>query len=69
MRVNAAMRLLAEPVEPAERRVVPPELEDVLAEGGGSGRAGTCHLAHGRSPRDDCGRCLRRNSVHVSRQD
>ena len=27
------MRLLAEPVEPAERRVVPPELEDVLAEG------------------------------------
>jgi hypothetical protein len=33
VRVNAAMRRLAEPVESADRRVVPPELEDVLAYG------------------------------------
>jgi hypothetical protein len=41
------MGLLAEPVESAERRVVPPELEDVLAEGWWVGPGGYLLLGPG----------------------
>ncbi len=44
------MRLLAEPVEPAERRVVPPELEDVLAEGWRVGPGGYLSLGAREQP-------------------
>lgn len=65
MRVDAAMRRLAEPVEPATRRVVPPELKGVLAEGWRA-RAGISCYVRARRPCAGGGWCLRTSSASTN---